>query len=159
MIYVVLFVVITTLIRLNFSITATPYVVMSLPCMMSSSFSLRLIIGWFRHKYRKYSRTTAWIWLLCFKYLLSFILLLFWFQRSDSNSEIWYILQIHFKIKKLWYLDPQLFRQCKFLNCHHGGKLTATHSIVCYYLVSLFIQTLLPRCPLPRLCHIIRHRH
>ena len=111
MISVFLFVVIPTLIKLKLSIAATLYVTMSLLCMTSSSFTLRLFIGWFRHNYWKYSRTTVWIWLLCFKYLLSFILLVLWFWRSDSNSEIWYILQIHLTKKKLWYPDPQLLRQ------------------------------------------------
>ena len=100
MIYVFLFVVFTTLIRLKFPITATPNVIISLPCMTSSSFTLRLFMGWFRLKYRKYSRTTVWIGLLCFKDLLSFISLVFWFRRSDSNFEIWYILQINFTIKE-----------------------------------------------------------
>ena len=114
MISVFLFVVIATIIRLKLSITATPYVMMPLPCMTSSSFTLRLFIGWFRHKYQKYSRTTFWILLLCFKYLLSFILLVFWFRRSDSNSEIWYILQTHFTKKKLWYSDPSYLGNVSF---------------------------------------------
>ena len=134
-----LFLFITTLIRLKFSITFTSYVMMSLPCMTSSSFTLTFFIGWFRHNYRKYSHTTVWIWLLCFKYLLSVILLVFWFQRCDSNAEIWYILQIHFTEKKLWYADPQLLKNCKFLNFHHGRQLTTTHSIVCYYIVYFLI--------------------
>ena len=158
MIYVFLFVVITTLIRVKFCTTTRPYVMMSLPYMTSSSFTLRLFIGWFRHKYLKYSCTTVWILLLCFKYLLSFILLVFWFRRSNSNSEIWYILQIHFTKKKLYYPDPQLLRQCKFLNCHHGGQLTTNQYFVCYYIVCLLIQPLRPTCPLPRLCCIIRCR-
>ena len=99
MISVFLSVVITTIIRLKFSNTTTPNIMMSLPCMTSSRFTLRLFIGWFRHKYRNYSRTTVWIWLLCFKYLLYFILLVFWFWRFDSYSEIWCILQIHFTIR------------------------------------------------------------
>ena len=114
MISVFIFVVITALIRFKFSITATPNVIISFPCMTSSSSTLRLFIGWFRHKYRKYNRTAVWIWLLCFKYLLSFILLVFWFRRSDSNSEIWYILQIHFTIKETLIPWPQLLGQCKF---------------------------------------------
>ena len=105
-----LFVVITTLIRLKFSITATPNVIMSLPCMTSSRFTLRLFIRWFRHKYRNYSRTTVWVWLLCFKYLLSFILLVFWFQRSDSHSEMRYILQMHFPIKETLVPWPPVTR-------------------------------------------------
>ena len=134
-IYVFLCVVITTLKGLKFSINATLYLLMSLPCMTSSSFTLRLFIGLFRHKYQNFSRTNVWIWILCLKCLLSFILLIFWFRRSDSISEIWYILQIHFTINKLLYTDPQLLRQCTFWNCHHGRQLTATHSIVCYYIV------------------------
>ena len=156
MISVFLFVVITSFIRLKFSITATPYVMILLPCMTSSSFTLIFFIAWFRHKHRNYSLTTVWIWLLCFKYLLSFILLVFWFRRSDSNSEFWYILQIHFTKKELSYADPQLLRQCTFWNCHHGCQLTATQSIVCYYIVCLLIQPLRPICPLPRLCCVIR---
>ena len=100
MISIFLFVVITTFIRMKFSITTTQNVMMSLPCMTLSSFTLRLFIGLFRIKYQNYSRTTVWIGLLYFKYLLYFILLVFWFRRSDSNSEIWYNLQIHFTIKE-----------------------------------------------------------
>ena len=82
---------------LNYPIKiSTTYVLMSLPCMTSSSFILRLFIGWFRHKYQNFSRTTVCIWLFCFKYLLPFILLVFWLRRSDSSSSIWYIFQIHF---------------------------------------------------------------
>ena len=146
MISVFLCVVITTLKRLKFSITATPYVLMSLPCMTSSSFTLILFIGWFRHKYRKFSRTTVWIWWFSFNYLLSFILLVFLFRRSDSNSDIWYLFQIHFTVNKMLYNDPQLLRQCKFWNCHHGCQLTTTHSIMCYFIVCLLIQPLRPRC-------------
>ena len=159
MISVFLFVVITTFIRLKFSITATTYVMMSLPCMTSSSFILRFFIRWFSHKYRKFSRTTVLLLLLCFKYLLSFILLLFWFWRFDSNSEIWYIFQIHFTKNKLLYTDPQLLRQCKFCNCQYGSQLTANHSIVCYYIVRLLIQPLQTRCPLPWIFCLIRRRH
>ena len=36
-----------------------------------------------------------------------------------SNSEIIYILQIHFTTKKLWFPDPQSLLQCKYLICHH----------------------------------------
>ena len=134
MIYVFMFVVITTFISLKFSITATPYIniIMSLPCMTLSSFTLRLFIGWFMHKYQKYSRTTVLIWLFCFKYLLSFILLVFLFWRSDSNDEFWYILWIHFTKKKLSYADPQLLRQYKFWNYHHVRQLTTNHYIVWY---------------------------
>ena len=114
MISIFLYVVITTLIRFKLSITATPYVRMLLPSVTLSSFTLRLSIGWFRHKYWKYGRTTVLIWLLCFKYLLYFILWVFWLWRSDLNDEIWYILQIHFTKKKPWYADPQLLRQCEF---------------------------------------------
>ena len=155
---VFLFVFITTLIRLKFSITTTPYIRMSLPCLTSSSFTLIFFIGWFRHKYWKYSHTTVWIWLLCFKCLLSYILLVFSIRRSDSNSEIWYILQIHLTKKKLWYADPQLPRKCKFLKCLHGRQLTATQSIVCYCIACFLIQPLRPICPLPRLGCIIRRR-
>ena len=139
MIFVFLCVAIATLKLLRFSITATPYGLMSLPCMASPSFTLILFIGWFRHKYRKFGRTSVWIWLFCFKYLLSFILFLFWFRRSDSNSEIWYIFQIHFTKKKLLYTDPQLLRQYKFCNCNHGIQITTTIYIVCYYIVYLLI--------------------
>ena len=117
---------------LKFSVTAISYVLMSLPCMISSSFTQRFFMGWCRHKYQKFSPKTVWIWLFCFKYLLSFILLVFWYRRSDSNSEIWYILQIHFTKKKLLCTDFQLLRQCKFCNCHHSRQLTETHFIVCY---------------------------
>ena len=156
MISIFLFVAITTLIRFKLSINATPYVMMSLLYMTSSNFTLRLFIGWFMNNYRNYSRTIVWILLLCFKYLPSFILLVFWFRRSDSNSEIWYILQIHFTKKKLWYADPQLLRKWKFLNFHYGCKLTETHSIVCYYIVSLLIQPLRPIFPLPWIFLLIR---
>ena len=105
MISVFTFVLITTLIRLTLSITATIYVMMSLPCMTSSSFTLILFIGLFRHKYRKYIRTTVCIWLLCYKYLLYFILLVFWFWCSDSNSENWYILQIHLRKRNFGTLN------------------------------------------------------
>ena len=138
---------ITTLKLLKFSITATPYVLMSLPCMTSSSFTLRLFIGWFRHKYQRFSRTTVWIWLFCFKFLLSFIVLVFCFRCSDSNSEIWYLFKIHLTKNKLLYTDPLFLSQCKFWNCHHGCQLTATHSIVCYYIMCLLIQPIQPRCP------------
>ena len=37
-----------------------------------------------------------------------FILLAFWFRRSDSISEIWYLFQIRFTKKKPLYTDPQL---------------------------------------------------
>ena len=131
---------------------------MSLACMTSATFSLRLFIRLFRHKYQKYSCMTFWIWLLCFKYLLSFVLLVFWFQCYDSNSEIWYILQINFTKKKLLYADPRLLNKCKVWNCHHGRQLTTTHPIVGYYIVYFLIQPLQPRFPLPRLCCIIRHR-
>ena len=124
MIYVFQYVVITTLKWLRFSITATPYVLTSLPCMTLSSFTLRLFIWWFRHKYRNFSRTTVWIWLFCFKYLLSFILLVFLFLRSDSISRIWYLFQICFTKKKPLYTDPQLLRQCKCCNFYHGRKIT-----------------------------------
>ena len=50
--------------------------------------------------------------------------------------------------KKLFYTEPQLLRQCKFCNCHHGSQLTGTHYIVCYFIVYLIIQHLQPRCPL-----------
>ena len=132
MISVFIFMVITTLKRLKFPITATPYVLMSLKFMASSSFTLILFIGWFRHKYRKYSCMTVWIWLLCFKYLPSFILLVFWFRSSDSNSEIRYIFQIHLTKKKLLYTDPQLLRKFTFWNCHHDRQLTTNQSMVCY---------------------------
>ena len=158
MISVFLFLVIATFIRLKFYIKSTPYVMMSLPCMTLSSFTLRLFIGWFRHKYQKYIHTTVWVFLLCSKYFVSFILLVFWFRRSDSNFEIWYILQIHFTKNKILYADPQLLRQCKFLNCHHGRQLTATHSIMCYYIVCLLIQPLQPICLLPQICFIIHRR-
>ena len=97
---------ITTLKLLKFSITATSYVLMSLPCMISSSFTLRLFIGWFGHKYKKFSCMTVWIWLFCFKYLLSFILLVFWFWRSASISEIRYLFQINFTKTKLCAQTP-----------------------------------------------------
>ena len=151
-------VVITTLNRLKFSIAATSYELMSLPCMTSSIFTMRLLIGWFRHKYQKFIRTTVWIWIFCFKYLLSFILLVFWFRRFYLISKIWCLFQIRFTRKKPLYTDPQLLRQFKFCKCHHGRQLTATHSILCYYLMGLLIQLLQPRCPLPWLCRLIR-RH
>ena len=125
-----LYVVITTPKRLKFSIAATLYVLMSLPCITSSSFTLILFIGRFIHKHRKFSCTTVWILLLCFKYLLSFILSVFWFRCYELNSEIWYIF--HFTKRKILYTDPQWRRQCKFCNCHHGSQLTSTHSLVCY---------------------------
>ena len=78
MISVFLFVVITIFIRLKFYINSMPYVMISLPCMTSSIFTLRLFIGWFRYKYWKYSRTTIWIWFLSVRYLVSFILLIFY---------------------------------------------------------------------------------
>ena len=105
---------ITTLKLLKLSITATPYILMSLPCMTSSSFTLRLFIGWFGHKYRKFSRMNVWIWLFCFKYLLSFTLLLFWFWRSDSNSEIWYWFQIHLTKKTCCTLTPSYLGNVSF---------------------------------------------
>ena len=117
------------------------YVLISLPCMTSSSFTLRLFIGYFRHKYWKFIYTAVWIWLLYLKYLLSFILLLFWFQCSDSHSKIWYIFQMYFTIKELFYTEPQLLTQCKFWNSHHGHQLTATHYIVCY-LILCFLSIL-----------------
>ena len=129
-IYVFICVLMTKLKLLKLSITSTPYVLISLPCMASPSFTLILFIGWFRHIYSKFSRMTIWIWLFCFKYLLSFILLVFWFRRSDSNSEIWYIFQIHLTEKKPLYTDPHLLRQWTFCNCHHGSQLIATHYIV-----------------------------
>ena len=95
MISVFLCVEITTLQFLKFSITATLYVFMSLPCMTSPSFTLRIFIGWFMNKHRKYSRMNVCILLSCFRYLLSFIWLLSWFRLSHSNFEIWYIFQIH----------------------------------------------------------------
>ena len=58
-----------------------------------------------------------------------------------------YILQK----KKLLYPNPQLLWQCKFLICHHGVQLTATHSIVCYYIVRSLIQPRQPICPLLQL--------
>ena len=82
---------------MKFYITATSYVLMSLPCMPSSFFKLRFFIGWFGHKYQKFSRTNVWIWLFCFKYLLFYILSVFLFLRSDSISEIWYLFQIHLR--------------------------------------------------------------
>ena len=154
-----LFVVINTITRLKFSNIATLPVLMLLPCMTSSSFILRLFIGWFSHKYQNFSRTNVWIWLLCFKYLMYFILLVFWFRCYESNSEIWHIFQIHITKKKLLYTDPQLLRKCKFLNSNHGGQLTATHSIVCYYIVCLIIQPLRTSCPIPWIFYRIRRRH
>ena len=135
---------ITTLKLLKLSITTMPYVLMLLTCMNLSSFILGLFIGWFRHRYREFSRTTAWIWLFCFKYLWFFILLVFWFRRSDSNSEIWYLFQIHFKKKKLLYTDPRLIRQCKFCKCYHVHQLTKPTLLcvvtLCFWLSSLYNQ-------------------
>ena len=117
MMSVILCVAITTLKLLKFVITTTMYVLMSLPCMTSSSFTLRLFIGWFSNNYFKFSHVNVSIWLFCLKYLLCFILLIFWFRRSDLNSEIWYIFQIHFTKNKLLHTDPQLLRKCKFCDC------------------------------------------
>ena len=141
----------TTLIRLKFSITSTPNVMMSLRCMTSSSHTLRLFIGRFRRKYQKYSRTPVWIWLLCFKYLLYFVIVLFWFRYSESYSGIWYILQIHFTIEETLVSWPQLLRKFKFLIYHHGGQLIATYSFVSYYIVRSLIQPQRPRFPIYRL--------
>ena len=96
-------VVITTPKLLKLSSTATSYVLMSLPCMKSLIFTLILFIGRLRNMYRKFSCTTVWIWLFCFKYVLYLILLVFWFQRSASISKIWYLFQIHFTKKKPLY--------------------------------------------------------
>ena len=52
-------------------------------------------------------------WLFCFKYLLSFILLVFLFRRFDSNSEIWYLFQTHLK-KKCCTLIPSYFGNVSF---------------------------------------------
>ena len=75
---------ITTLKLLRFYITATPYILMSLPCMTSSSFTLILFIGWFRHKYRKFSCTIVWSWLIFQKcivfYFISILIPMFWFK-------------------------------------------------------------------------------
>ena len=114
MISVFLCVVITTLKRLMFSITATPYVLMSLPCMTSSSFTLILFIGWFRHKYRKFICMTVWILLLCFNYSMSFILLVFWFRRYDSSYEIWYISNTFHK-KNFCKLTPSYLGNVSFV--------------------------------------------
>ena len=41
----------------------------------------------------------------------------------------------------MWYPDPQLLRQCKFLIFHHGGQLPVTHCILCYYII-IFLSSL-----------------
>ena len=43
-------------------------------------------------------------------------------------------------------------------NCRHGSQLTRTHSIFCYFVVCLVIQSLWWRFPFLRLCHIFRCR-
>ena len=54
------------------------------------------------------------VWLdFCFKYLLSFILLVFLFLRSDSISDILFLFNIHFMIKNPLYTDPQLIWKYK----------------------------------------------
>ena len=146
MISIFLCVVVTTLKWLEFYITPTLYILISLPCTTSSILSLRLFIVWIRHKYRKFSRTTVWIGLFCFKYLISFILLVFLFRHSDSIYEIWYLFQIHFTKNKPLYNHPQLLWQCKCCNCYHGCKLAANHSIVCYYIMCFLIHPLWSRC-------------
>ena len=130
------FVVITTLKLMKLSITYTLYVLMSLPCMTSSSLTLRLFIVWFRHKYWKFSRTTVWVWLFYFKSLI-FLILVFWFWRSNSISDIWYLFLINFTKKKLLYTDSQLLMQYTFFNCHHCRQLASTHSVLCYYSLCL----------------------
>ena len=68
------------------------------------------------------------------------LLIVFWIRLPDSSYEIWYLFKTHFTKKKLLYTEPQLLRQCKFCNCHHGRQLTVTQSIVCYNIVCLLIQ-------------------
>ena len=83
-------------------------------------------------------------------YFISILIPTFWFKFWNliysSNT---------FTKKKLWYPGPQLLRQFKFLNFHHVVQLTATHYIVCYYIVCLRIQHPRPRCTIPWLCCII----
>ena len=78
-------------------------------------------------------------WLLSFKYLLSFPLLVFWFWSSGSISAI----HFHFKfiLRKIipCVMTPSYFGNVSsFCNCHHSGWLTRTHSIFCYFVVFLF---------------------
>ena len=119
---------------------------MLLPCMTSSSFTLRFFIGWSRHKYRKYSRTTVWIWLLCFKYVLYFILLVFWFRRSDSNSIILYILQIHLRKRDFRTLNPSYLGNVSFATFTMAVNLPQTTLLcvitLCVWLFSLYDQDL-----------------
>ena len=46
-----------------------------------------------------------------FFYFISILILTFWFKFWNLQ----YILKIHLTKNKLWYPDPQLRRQCKFL--------------------------------------------
>ena len=139
---------ITTLKLLKFSITATPYVLMSLPCMTSSSFTLRFLLDDLG-----ISTGSFIVQLFGFGYLfqifivfyfISLFIPTFWFKFLN----LIFIL-IHFTKKKLLYTDLQLLRKCKCCNCHHDHQLTATHSIVCYYIVYLLIHPLQRRFPLP----------
>ena len=133
---------------------------MSLPYMTSSSFTLILFIGLFRHNYRSFSRTTVCIWLFCFKYLLSFycisiLIAMFWF----NFWKLFLLFQNRFTKNKPLYTDLQLLMQCKCCNFHHGLPLTATHYIVCCYTACLIIQPLRPRFTLLWLFRLIRCRH
>ena len=137
MISIFLFVVITTLIRLKFSIP---------PRQM---YWCNYIIWHHQFSHRNYLLDNLGVstgiivrWMFGFDYYVSNIyrILFCYYFHSDVSIQI-PKLCIFFKSilqqKKLWYPGPQSLLQCKCLICHHGGQLIPTHFLLCYYLFLL----------------------
>ena len=79
-----------------------------------------------------------------FEYLLYFILLLFWFQSSDSISAINSYFRISFQKRISFTLTLSYFGNVSnFCNRHHCGELTTTNSIFWYFVMFVSPPTLM----------------
>ena len=103
-----------------------------------------------QHKYWNYSHTTVWNLLLCVKYLLYLILLLFWFQCFDSKSEN-YLYSSNSLNNKRNFGAPTPSHYCNVSNQYLTMEVNASQpTVYCVIIIySLFFRSRLRR---RRLC-------
>ena len=72
-----------------------------------------------------------------FDYYVSNIYCILFCYYFDSDvliqiSKLFILFKSILQKKKLCYPDPQSLLKCKYIICHHGGELIATHYLLCY---------------------------